>query len=344
MIGSPLYMSPEQARGKKDIDHRTDIWSMGVVLYEALSGVTPYGHVDTVGELILQICSAPARHIQDLAPWVPAEMAGVVHRALAMNPAQRFDSAAQMFDALRALLPQGYALPEAMLAGVPQSLRARVAPRAEIASGLRAPAPSSAAISQPLTEPSGAVSSGTMNGVANAKTAPGGRRSRMFVLAPLALGMAGLGALIVSRLVGSHRENPAPPAASAPAVASSPAPAESAALVPLPAQPAERTVRVVVLPADARARVDGVDAPVQGGLLSITGSLGSVHRVHLLVGRREANVDVAIAEDGPVPPKVELETAASRAVVAAPAPQPPKPAAPAAPPPAPTSGMHMEMK
>jgi eukaryotic-like serine/threonine-protein kinase len=345
MIGSPLYMSPEQMRGKKDVDHRTDIWSMGIVLYEALSGVTPYGHVETMGELVLQICSAPPRHLQDLAPWVPAEAAGVVHRALAMNPAQRFDSAAQMFDALKACLPQGYGLTEAMLAGVPQSIRSRVAPKLELSSGLRALPPSSGALA-PTVLAEGPVGGATMNGVANARTSPSARRSPLVVLVPVALGMAAIGALAVSRFVAPHRDSQAPPAAAAPsAVASAPAPVESATLAPLPVQPVERTVRVVVLPAEARARVDGADAPVQSGLLSITGSLGSTHRVHLSVGRREASFDVTIAEEGPVPPKVELEAPASKSAIAAPATPPPRPvAAPVAPPPATTSGMHMEMK
>jgi serine/threonine-protein kinase len=343
MIGSPLYMSPEQARGKKDIDHRTDIWSLGVVLYEALSGVTPYGHVDTVGELILQICSTPPRHIQDLAPWVPAEAAAVVHRALAMNPAHRFDSAAQMFDALRVLVPQGYSLSESTLVGMPQAARANVAPRLEISSGLRAPPPSSDVISQPIAvASSGAgVGGGTMNGLENADTVLASRRSRMVVLVPLALGMAALGAFLVSRIVAPHHDGAAPAAASAPAIAAVPSAVESAALVPLPAAPAERTVRVVVLPAEALAKVDGVDAPVQAGLLAITGSVGSVHHVHLSAGRREASFDVAIAEEGPVPPKVELEMPAARPAGGAPAPPTPRAAAP---PPAPTGGMHMEMK
>jgi hypothetical protein len=66
-----------------------------------------------------------------------------------------------------------------------------------------------------------------------------------------------------------------------------------------------------------------------------------VHHVHLAAGRREGSFDVTITEEGPVPPKLELETPATRAAGGAPAPPTPKPAAP---PPAPTGGMHMEMK
>jgi serine/threonine-protein kinase len=68
MLGSPVYMSPEQARGKKTIDHRTDLWSLGVVLYEALAGVTPHAGAETLGDLIFQICGEPPRPIQEPAP------------------------------------------------------------------------------------------------------------------------------------------------------------------------------------------------------------------------------------------------------------------------------------
>jgi len=349
MLGSPLYMSPEQARGKRDIDHRTDIWSLGIVLYEALSGTTPYGHLDTVGELILQICSAPPRHLQELAPWVSPEVAAIAHRALALNPADRFASAGEMFDAVRALLPNGHALTDGMLVAVPPQERAVRAPRLELTTGMRALAPSSNALAA-LADTSAVSSAGTMNGVANASTADRPRRARVVVLLPIALGMAGVGALLASRMAPSHRSTaPTAVAAPPPASATSPA-ADSVALVPLPALPAPpvaRTVRVVVLPTEARAQVDGVDTPAPGGLLPVSGSLDSVHRVRLSMGRRETMVDVRIGEEGPVPPKVELEAAPSKGGRGSPpsAPGPVRPAEPTASPGATsTGGMHMEMK
>jgi eukaryotic-like serine/threonine-protein kinase len=115
MVGSPLYMSPEQARGSKSIDHRADIWSMGVVLYQALSGRTPNQDIDALGELIIAICSELPRPVQELAPWVPREVAAIVHRALRFEPADRFQTADEMLAALSALLPDGPRLTAAML-------------------------------------------------------------------------------------------------------------------------------------------------------------------------------------------------------------------------------------
>jgi len=113
ILGSPVYMSPEQIVGKKTIDHRTDLWSLGVVLYEALSGKTPH-EAATVGGLIVAIGGEAPRPIQAHAPWVPAGVAAVVHKALARDPAARFSSAREMYEAIRALLPQGHSLDASM--------------------------------------------------------------------------------------------------------------------------------------------------------------------------------------------------------------------------------------
>ena len=105
MLGSPLYMSPEQAKGSKDIDHRSDIWSLGVVLYEALPGAAPNAELTTLGELIIAICAGTPRPIQEVAPWVSADVAAIVHRALSSEPGARFATAAEMQAACMALLP-----------------------------------------------------------------------------------------------------------------------------------------------------------------------------------------------------------------------------------------------
>src|SRR5262245_50655934 len=77
ILGTPTYMSPEQAKGRSGIDARSDVWSLGVVLYELLSGGSPYPQASTLGELILSICSDDIPLLQDRAPWVPPELAEI---------------------------------------------------------------------------------------------------------------------------------------------------------------------------------------------------------------------------------------------------------------------------
>ncbi|WP_437603381.1 protein kinase [Sorangium sp. So ce590] len=129
LIGSPLYMSPEQARGQKEIDHRTDIWSLGAVLYQALTGRTPYHHITALGELIISICSDPPPPVQDFAPWVPPEVAAIVHRCLLQAPGQRYQSAQEMFGAIRPMLPYGWGIHESMLVPLPEAVHRQSAPR-----------------------------------------------------------------------------------------------------------------------------------------------------------------------------------------------------------------------
>jgi predicted Ser/Thr protein kinase len=118
MLGTPLYMSPEQVMGDKDLDHRTDLWALGVVLYEALTGTTPHGEIETLGALLVSICSKPARPIQDIAPQTRDAVAAIVEHALAIDRAKRYASADALLDDLRRVLPLGFALDEATFAAL----------------------------------------------------------------------------------------------------------------------------------------------------------------------------------------------------------------------------------
>lgn len=122
VIGSPPYMSPEQLRSSAHVDGRTDVWSMGVVLYECLAGVTPTHHLALTHAKVAAIMTEDARPIGDLAPWVSPEVQAIVARALQRDPSRRFASAQEMLAAVRSLLPSGITLTESMLsAGASQA-------------------------------------------------------------------------------------------------------------------------------------------------------------------------------------------------------------------------------
>ncbi|WP_050434526.1 protein kinase domain-containing protein [Chondromyces crocatus] len=137
MLGTPLYMSPEQVRGQQTLDLRTDLWSLGVVLYEALTGKPPHQR-DAVGEVVVAICTAKPPPVDKVAPWVPPGVAAVVARALEIDPKDRFQRAEEMLAALLALLPDDPSIRRSMLVpaegSVPMSQAHPAAPTVFVAS------------------------------------------------------------------------------------------------------------------------------------------------------------------------------------------------------------------
>jgi serine/threonine-protein kinase len=95
LMGSPNYMSPEQARGSKSIDHRSDLWSLGVILFRAITGDMAFTG-DSEVDIILNICVGPLPVPSQVAPDLPAEVDAFFVRALAREPAERFQSAREM--------------------------------------------------------------------------------------------------------------------------------------------------------------------------------------------------------------------------------------------------------
>jgi len=108
-VGTPIYMSPEQAAGESDLDGRSDLYSLACVLYEMLAGQPPFTGA-TAANVVHQHLTADARPISQLRPAVPPAIADVLARALAKNPADRFSPAAQF---AAALVPQAAAAPVA---------------------------------------------------------------------------------------------------------------------------------------------------------------------------------------------------------------------------------------
>jgi len=98
-LGTVAYMSPEQAQGRA-VDHRTDIWSLGVVLYEMLSGHLPFtGERDTA--VLYSVVHAEPKSLKEAAPGVPSELCEIVKRALRKDLQARYSSAAEMVGDLK---------------------------------------------------------------------------------------------------------------------------------------------------------------------------------------------------------------------------------------------------
>ncbi|MEJ2677867.1 MAG: protein kinase, partial [Gemmatimonadota bacterium] len=99
-VGTPAYMSPEQAAGDRDVDARTDVYALGCVLYEMLAGETPFT-AGSVQAMVARILADVPTRLSRLRAGIPRHVEGAVHRALAKAPADRFASAAEFAEALR---------------------------------------------------------------------------------------------------------------------------------------------------------------------------------------------------------------------------------------------------
>ena len=102
IMGTPAYMSPEQARGASDVDHRTDLYSMGTMLFEMLTGELPYSG-KTFTEFFAKLLTEEPRTPREVYPDFPVEAEPVVRKALSKSTEERFQSAAEMLEAIRAL-------------------------------------------------------------------------------------------------------------------------------------------------------------------------------------------------------------------------------------------------
>ena len=285
MLGSPHYMSPEQAQGLRSIDHRSDIWSLGVVLYKMLCGQTPHAHLSTLGQVILAICSQQARPVQELAPWIPPDIARIVHRALQPDPNQRFQTAHEMYAALQAVFPTATPFRRVDIQPLSNSQRLRIAPSV---GAFRADVPTN----------------GTQHGMTATSTATphiAPAKSSSLLIGAIAagvmaaIGLAGIGAVV-------FRKHPPP----APITVATPVPVDPSGTSSAAGAPAERSVALAISPANATVEVDGTKRNLVDGVVQLQGPLGGVVSVHVTANGVESTHTIAITEGGAIPANIAV--------------------------------------
>ncbi len=164
VVGTAMYMSPEQIRGEH-ADRRTDIYSLGVTLFEMLSGRPPF-QADSAMTLMMMHINDPVPDLKKLNPDVPDDLAAVINKALAKNPNDRYQTAAEMASALRNIsgrIKSGVSAPlpapsATMLEEIPKPI---VSPEATLYEAPRpAPSTSKGTVVESATRPSLSTSGG----------------------------------------------------------------------------------------------------------------------------------------------------------------------------------------
>jgi len=240
LMGTPSYMSPEQWVGAPDIDHRADLYAVGVMLFEMLSGELPF-EAPTQVEMYRIVALGVERppRLDALNASIPAPLASAVARALARDPHERFESAAEFFDAVAAYATEVPAIDRAAPRSRPISL---------------VPAPPELTPARISNTPTLAPASATDATRAAPHTAPQQRLGlRIAVVVAALLGLGG-GFFALGRASGPDAQVVATPVVRADArVATAPAPAAASPVVPevpLPVAP-EAPVPVAAPPTPA---------------------------------------------------------------------------------------------
>ncbi|MBI2896814.1 MAG: protein kinase [Deltaproteobacteria bacterium] len=339
VLGTPSYMSPEQARGARAVDHRTDLYGVGAILYEMLSGTAPY-EGDSYNEILFKIATESPQPIASVRPDVPEAVANLLDRSLRRNPAERFSTAREMRDALIAVI--GAAPLPGMAPGASRILAPAGRPGATVA-----PTPAAWELtpaSGPPTDPTPADGSaaewpaatgapGTTDPRSIARTQPSGART--FVPRPrlpsaviaggisVVAGLAILGAIALWSSAGSEPRAattgpPSPPLIPPSVPARRPLaepPASSVATSPV----ADCRFRVSVAPAEATVTLDGVLDATEIDRPAACGSRARL--VAEAAGHRRIEREIVAGPRVEPPLRMELPRAAS------PSPRQPRPSA-----------------
>ncbi|MDY0003994.1 MAG: serine/threonine-protein kinase [Polyangia bacterium] len=243
ILGTPYYMSPEQARGDKELDHRSDLFAAGTILYQMLTGRRPFAG-ENLNQLLYQILRCEIPPPRQFNPEIPAPMERVVLKALAMAPEHRFPDA----ESFRAAL-----LGEREVA-TRELPPARLPPASQPAAD-----PYSATLIETGENPS--LVQGTPMAWSGSRKAPARGRGRMLWAIGVAA-TAALAAVVFALVMGNRREPSEGPAKAPPAaLGTDGTPADARAIASpreaeRPREPGEVRVELKLDPASAKVELD----------------------------------------------------------------------------------------
>jgi len=124
LIGSPFYMSPEQVRKPKTVDTRSDIWSLGVIVHELLSGAPPFLS-DTPLSILAAVVTDPAPLVRSMRDDVPEGLQAVILKCLEKEPARRYADITELAHALKPFAPMNAAAAVARISAIARSAKER---------------------------------------------------------------------------------------------------------------------------------------------------------------------------------------------------------------------------
>ncbi|MGK3984291.1 serine/threonine-protein kinase [Sorangium sp. So ce136] len=286
VMGSPLYMSPEQLKSSRDVDARTDIWSLGVILFELLAGEPPFDGA-TMPQLCVAIMQGVPRPLAAFRADVPPALEAVVLRCLEKTPERRFRDIGELAEALAPFAAGRARISIDRISGISRSSGP---PRPALASG------------SGMTAPTLVGTSPSWSGTVMRRKRPVG----------LAVALAGIGVSLVAAIAvfaflnGRARVGDAATEPAAGASAGTPLSADVGAATTLPAASAALTPAVTPGAVEAPAPVDGA----AGGAVPAASASASA----------SAAASAAPASGKPAPGRPA--SAAPRAAGAAPAPPP----------------------
>jgi serine/threonine protein kinase len=254
ILGSPMYMSPEQMKSSRDVSPTTDIWSLGIILYEAVGGRVPFDE-QTIGALMAKVLTQHPPALQTLRGDLPEPFVAVVARCLEKEPTQRYASVAEL---ARALVPFATTPVEdrvARIEAMQRDIRGSSTPSLPDSAERGSRGDLGIAATQPLT-----ASSWSATGEPPAKRRGAGKVVAVVAVASLLTGGVVFGAMHLSGKPAATTVAPVDPPPAPPPAATSAAPVSTAATPSATADTTPDNHPPATTPSAAPA-VTGITAP-----------------------------------------------------------------------------------